>query len=128
MAAPQWQHAGQRLVEPVEAGDLRKHSLRSNDHPSGVDVIDRLVPRTDQPALLVDVATRQVRAKVAAPAADREHFLSVVPDGIGSDARHLSGRQTLDRSYRLFFGHDAAPLPSGRAYRRRCDTQRPSEV
>ena len=97
----------------IQPGYLREDALRAAHHPSGVDVIGRLVPWADQMALLVDRAVGQVRAQVPASARHREQLAADVSDGVASGANHRPGRQIGCGSHLVLLAHGfiVHPMP-----------------
>jgi putative intracellular protease/amidase len=107
---PQWQHPGKHAVPEVQARHPGEDPLRSPDHRAGRDVVSGVMPGAHQAAVLIDAATRQVGAQMAAPAGDCEITPVGVPDGIAPYAHHLAWRQIGSRAHPLLCAHHASFL------------------
>ena len=105
---PQRQHPREHEVSEVQAGHLGEDPLRSPDHPAGPDVVGRVVPGAHQAAVFINTAARQVSAKVAASACDREVAPTGVADGIAPHTHHLARREVGSRADPLLCAHHAS--------------------
>jgi hypothetical protein len=110
--AVQRDHPGQRFEAGAESGDLGEDALRAADHPSGSDVVGRLMPRAHQASVGVDAAPGQVSAEVAAAPTHREVLAAIADgvlpaanDGSGRDIRGAGDSEHVDSSV-LAAGHD----------------------
>ena len=105
LASTERQDPGERFECRTKARHLGEYSLRTTDHPTGVNVVLRLMPRTDQTAFRIDAAVREVGAEVPTPAADREVLTVAFAYGKRPRANHLSRRESTGRSQRVLLAH-----------------------
>lgn len=91
------------------------------------DVVGRAVPGANQAAVLIDTATRQVSAEVAAPARDREVAPASVPDGIAPRAHNVARWEIGNCANPLLCAHRDSfrgPADPARRYRSSAATGR----
>jgi hypothetical protein len=103
LATAQRSDHSQQLEHAPKAGNLREDSLRAPDHPSGLDVVRRLVPGANQTTVLVNRSTGQIGAQVSAAPGHCEVF-TVVAYGVPADTCHAA-RWQIARGAHAFSGH-----------------------